>query len=140
MPLRARMRIPLILQVSPMSALPKPLHDLTLSDLQVLIDEEWSEDETLEFKESLSHPSGRSDKWFTDQSSIGDSAKRDLLAEVVAMANSYGGDVILGVVETDEKPPRAQALSPLPSCIELASRLEYAARDLIKPQIPMMYR
>ncbi len=55
----------------------------------------------------------------------------------VAMANSYGGDVIIGIVETDEKPPRAQALNPLPNCVDLASRLERAARDLIKPQIPL---
>jgi predicted HTH transcriptional regulator len=122
-----------------MPALRKPLAELTSTDIQLLIEDEWVEDELLEFKQSLSHTSaGKPDPWFVAQDAIGPGTKRDLLAEVVAMANSYGGDVVLGIVEADEKPPRAVGLNPLPKCVELASRLEHAARDLIKPQIPML--
>jgi predicted HTH transcriptional regulator len=49
-------------------------------------------------------------------------AKRDVLAEVVAMANIYGGDVVLGIEESEEKPPRAIAVHHMPECIDLASR------------------
>jgi hypothetical protein len=122
-----------------MGALRKALVDLLPSDFQQLIDDEWIEDETLEFKRTLSQSStGNTDRWLLDQSDIGNAAKRDLFAEVVAMANSYGGDVILGMIEAEEKPPRAVGINPLPKCVELASRLEHAARDLVRPQIPML--
>ena len=122
-----------------MPARSKALIDIDPSDIQALIEGEWAEDEVLEFKSTLSQSgSGNPDRWLVDQSEIGAAAKRDILAEVVAMANSYGGDVVLGIAEADEKPPRAVAINPLPKCVELASRLEHAARDLIKPQIPML--
>lgn len=121
-----------------MPALSSPLSQITSQDLADLLGR-WPEDETLEFKQTLSQSSsGKPDPWLVDQSGISPTAKRDLFAEVVAMANSYGGDVILGIEESDQKPPVATAIVPLPKCVELASRLELAARDLIHPQIPML--
>lgn len=121
-----------------MPALRKSLDALSKADLEALIEDEWSEDELLEFKRTLSTADGAPDRWFVDQKAIGDRAKRELLAEVVAFANSYGGDLILGMEETRDKPPRAASLAPLPACVELAHRLELTARDLIKPSIPML--
>jgi hypothetical protein len=122
-----------------MPKLSKALSELTASDLQSVVDSEWIEDEVLEFKQTLSQQDGgRPDRWLVDQSEIGKQAKRKLLAEVVAMANSYGGDVLLGVEQAPGNPPKAVRLNPIPKCIELAARLELAARDLIKPQIPML--
>ena len=70
-----------------MPALRKSLAELTSADIQLLVDDEWVEDEILEFKETLSHSSsGKPDPWLGDQSEVGNSAKRDVLAEVVAMA------------------------------------------------------
>lgn len=122
-----------------MPALTNQLVNITAADIQALVDKQWPEDETLELKRTLTQSSsGTPDRWLSDQSDVGQAAKRDALAEVVAMANSYGGDVILGIEETPEKPPRAHAIHPLPRCVELAARLEMAARDLIKPQVPML--
>jgi hypothetical protein len=122
-----------------MPKLAKALADLTPADLQAVVDGEWIEDEVLEFKQTLSQQDGgKPDKWLIDQSEVGKQAKRKLLAEVVAMANSYGGDVILGIEQATENPPKAVRLNAIPKCIDLASRLEHAARDLIKPQIPML--
>jgi hypothetical protein len=121
-----------------MPALRKPLLELVFADFEALIRDKWVEDELLEFKRTLATSKGDPDRWMIDQTEIGTSAKRDLLAEVVAMANSYGGDVILGVAESVNKPPSANAIVPLPRCVELAHRLELAARDLIKPEIPML--
>lgn len=122
-----------------MPALNKALGEIVAADIQALVDQAWVEDELLEFKRTLSHSSsGSPDRWLNDQSDIGQAAKRDVLAEVVAMANTYGGDVIVGIDETAEKPPRARSIHALPACVELASRLEMAARDLIKPQVPML--
>jgi len=121
-----------------MPAIRKPIAEITRNDLDEVVRDQWLEDELLEFKKTLSAKNGDPDKWIVDQSQIGDSAKRHVLAEVVAMANSYGGDVILGIDETQEKPPRASAITPLPKCVDLAHRLEMSARDLIKPEIPML--
>jgi hypothetical protein len=107
-------------------------------DFEALIRDQCSEDELLEFKRTLATPKGDTDRRVVDQTDIGVTAKRDLLAEVVAMANSYGGDVIMGIAETQEKPPRAKELVSLPRCVELAHRLELAARDLIKPELPTL--
>ena len=38
---------------------------------------------------------------------IGDRAKNELLEEEVAFANAYGGTLVLGVRESDAKPPVA---------------------------------
>lgn len=120
-----------------MPALRKPLSALARADLEMLITNEWGEDELLEFKRTLPSSEG-DDRWVRDQSAIGDRAKREILSEIVAFANSYGGDLIVGMDETASKPPRARAIVPLPKCVDLAHRLELAARDLIRPAIPML--
>lgn len=79
------------------------LNDISPQHIQTLIDEKWPEDELLEYKKTLSTSSGSPDRWVVDQSEIGTAAKRDVLAEVVAMANSYGGDVLLGIDELREE-------------------------------------
>ena len=121
-----------------MPALKKELNKLVPEDFELLVDEGWSEDEQLEFKQALSQGKpGEPDLW-KEKGDIRPAAKRDLLAEVVAMANSYGGDVVLGIEEADQKPPMAIRLVPIANCVELAARIEHAARDLIRPQIPML--
>lgn len=120
-----------------MPALRKPLGTLARKDFEDLIADQWAEDELLEFKRTLPSPDG-TDRWIKDQSGIGDRAKREILAEIVAFANSYGGDLIIGIDETTDKPPRASVIFPIPKCVELAHRLELAARDLIRPAIPTL--
>lgn len=121
-----------------MPAIPKPLSEVTTEDLSRLVADGWAEDELLEFKESLPTKGTTPDRWLVDQSEVGTIAKRDVLAEVVGMANSYGGDVVLGLTEGEGLPHRAAALSPLPRCIDLARRFEMFARDHIRPEIPLL--
>lgn len=110
-----------------MPTIRKPIGEIVPVDLDALVSSAWPESELLEFKETLARNSkGVADKWLTDQSEIGPAAKHDVLAEVVAMANSYGGDVLLGVRETTAKPPRAAEITPVPKCVDLAHRLEMA--------------
>ena len=58
-----------------------------------------------------------------------------MFREIVAVANAQGGTLILGIDETDEKPPRAAALSPISRVHDLASRLADAARACIDPSL-----
>jgi len=115
----------------------KRLQDLTAEDIQVAITSQLQEGGEVEFKETLPAKSG-DDPWIKDQQHIGDRARNEILAEVIAFSNAFGGTMVLGVAETDEKPARAKAIVPLPKCVELADRMRLQCRDCIEPQIPML--
>lgn len=122
-----------------MPALKKALAEVTPEDLTEVLLLEWPEDEQLEFKRALPAAEGaQADRWVTHGDGIGDAAKRGLFKEVVAFANSYGGDLILGIEESDDNPKRASKRSPVAKCQDLAERLAMAARSLIDPQIPRL--
>lgn len=113
--------------------------DLTTSDLDRLIAEETPEDNELELKETLpATGKGAVDPWLGGGKAIGDRARNELLEEVIAFANAYGGTLVLGVAETKAKPPRASKIVPLPRCVELAERLRLQCRDCIEPQVPLI--
>src|SRR5207253_9606512 len=73
-----------------------------------------------------------------NQGSIGDYARDEILAEVVAFANYRGGSLILGVAETADNPPRADKVVPLPQVGELARRFEDQARSCVEPPLPRL--
>jgi Putative DNA-binding domain len=120
-----------------MPAIRVELSAITSADIQRVIVDAWPEDEELEFKQEIPSKNGQ-DRWYLDQSRIADYGRDKLLAEVVALANSYGGDLVIGVVETRDKPARAAGLKLVPAAAELAARLEMAARDCIEPAIPLI--
>lgn len=120
-----------------MPMLPKALDVLSSADIQALCTEQWTEDEQMDFKETIPHREVvGADPW-RDQKSIKDYGRDQLLATLVAFANSYGGDLIIGVRESaDTRPGRAEAVVPLSACREAAERLAQAARSCIDPPIP----
>ncbi len=61
----------------------KPLNEVGHGDLQTLIQEEVRERQTLEFKR--------------DSYGRNDDGTREMLRDISAMANAYGGDILLGV-------------------------------------------
>jgi predicted HTH transcriptional regulator len=85
----------------------KPLVELTWSDFESVVFNRLEEDQTLEFKETLPARDGNADIWQLGQDKIGGYARDTLAKEVVAFANAYGGVIIIGIAENDEKPPRA---------------------------------
>lgn len=115
----------------------KRISELTSNDIQRIVDESVPEGSEVEYKETLPAKSG-SDPWVTGKNEIGDKARNELLEEVIAFANAYGGVLVLGIAEAHTKPPRADKISPLPRCIELADRLRLQCRDCIEPQIPLL--
>ena len=113
--------------------------DLTPADIDRLIAEETPEDNELEYKETLpAGGNGNPDPWVGGGNRIGDRARNELLEEIIAFANAYGGTLVLGVAETKEKPPRAEKVVPLPRCVELAERLRLQCRDCIEPQVVLI--
>lgn len=115
----------------------KRLAEITSDDVSRLISDEVPEGAEIEFKKTLPAKDG-TDAWIREQKTIGDRARDQIIEEVVAFANAYGGTLVIGVDETKDKPPRASAIHPLPACAELAERLKLQCRDCIEPQIPLL--
>jgi hypothetical protein len=67
------------------SVIAKNLTDITAADVQELIENSVCETTTLEFKRDLP--------------GAGDDAKREFLADVSALANTAGGDILYGIAE-----------------------------------------
>lgn len=111
---------------------------ITRDDVQRLLAEQWPESADLELKaEFPADGKGERDRWYRDQSSIGDRARNEIVEQAIAMANSGGGTLILGVSETDEKPPRASPpIVPIPKCANAAVRVRDIIRDGCDPRIP----
>lgn len=66
----------------------KPLHEVTEDDLQALVKNEVGERQSLEFKR---------DPYLTN-----DGGKKEMLRDISAMANAYGGEILLGVDESGD--------------------------------------
>jgi hypothetical protein len=116
----------------------KPISDWTISDIEVLIREKVPEDSHLEYKERLATSKGHSqDPWMTDQQTIGDAARFDLVREIIAFANANGGILILGVRKNADvaHPNTISEIAPLPECVRLADTLRQQCRDLAEPKI-----
>ena len=110
----------------------KTLNDMTLVDIENLIG--VAEHQRLEFKkwpQGIDYPKA---PWVTG--GIGDIPKKDLAEEVCAMANSYGGDIILGIKGGGEKEKStAEKLVFLPAIDKLKQIFEGSFRNLIEPPL-----
>jgi hypothetical protein len=109
----------------------------TAEDVCRMVSEQVQEGSEVEFKGALSTRDGQPHPWATG-GKIGEHARNELLEEVVAFANTYGGWLLLGIEETEEKPPRAAEVAPLRACAELAESLRLMCRDCIEPRLPVV--
>ena len=119
-----------------LGVLAKPANQIGISDINSLVDSNVPEDEQIEFKESLSTKEDTVDPWASGKNKIGDRAKDALLKEAVGFANAYGGAVLLGIGESEAKPPVANRIVPIQRCADLAERLKLVFRDRVEPQLP----
>lgn len=118
--------------------LSKPADQISIGDIESLIDSQVPESEQIEFKESLPARKNSTAPWIEGNNTIGNQAKDKILEEVVAFANAYGGVCLLGIKESSTKPPVAAEISPIPRCAELAERLKLVFRDCVEPQLPQI--
>lgn len=118
--------------------LTKPIEELGPDDINELITVAAEENDSLEFKRELSSKSGR-DSWYEGVDTVGDKARNNVLKEVIAFANAYGGTLVVGIQETDSKPSRAEKVEPIPRCIELADRLTRMAGSCVDPRLPIVH-
>jgi len=127
-----------------MPMIAKALADVSADDLRAFLRPPWSEDEQMDFKVTIPHREGEGrDPWRNAagpaERRIKDYGRDQLLATVVAFANSYGGDLVIGVREVrSSQPGVAEAFDPLPACEDAAHRLAQAATACIEPQLPSL--
>ena len=107
------------------------------TDIDWLIDKEMPEGDHLEFKQDLSVPKGHPIAW-KPGTKLHRDAKKQLLQEVVAFANAYGGTLLLGIVESDMTPAVAAQVQALPHCVALAEHLKMVFRDSVDPPLPYL--
>lgn len=115
----------------------KPIAEVSETDLAAICADGWIEDEQIDFKREIPHrePPGQ-DPW-TVSRDIKPYGRDQLLSTVVAFANSFGGDLLVGVAEkAGSKPGEAVALSPVPDAADAAHRLGQMAAASIDPPIP----
>lgn len=106
----------------------------TKDDLQKIVDSEAPESATLELKMDL--PISNGSKGWRKSSKIHQSERDGIAKEIVALANAYGGHVIVGIKETTSTPKRAESLAePLPMLSDLVDRLGSAISASIDPPI-----
>jgi Putative DNA-binding domain len=110
----------------------KPINAITAADINHLVKEAARESDVVEFKGALSAKGGH-DAWHDGANKIGEPARDKIVSEVIAFANAHGGTLVLGIAETDDKPPRAGKVIPIRECADLAGRLMLMLRDVVEP-------
>lgn len=121
----------------------KPLDQLDQEDIRELEREGTPEGQLFEIKGSVPGKD-RPDPWHEpveqgrSRSGLRDYAKRQILKELSAFANTDGGWCVIGLEETSDRPKRVKKYRPVPDCHELAARLEQAARDWFDPPVPSL--
>ncbi|MCJ2136197.1 ATP-binding protein [Methylobacterium sp. J-026] len=121
----------------------KPINAITKGDLDALVAAKARETNELEFKGALPFKPTKgqpetADRWIVKGDRVGDLARDEILAELVAFANADGGTLVLGLHETKGEPRVADRLETLPHCEALALRLVDAAEDVVEPRLPLL--
>lgn len=112
----------------------KPIQELTGDDILAVCEAGIPEGDVVEFKQS--YPGKNQEDPWASARNFKERGRDEILAELVAFANAYGGTLILGIKETTDSPGRAEAVSALPDCAELADRFRKASQTCIEPPIP----
>ncbi len=127
----------------------KRISEIEPSDLVAATHQKIPESSRIEFKRSvplspeevrrqLKHSASGppEDQAVKQGSGIGEFGRNSLLEELTAFANAAGCMIVLGMDETDEKPPRAGGLVYIPHAEALKRRLTDAVISCVEPRLP----
>ncbi|MCK1617434.1 ATP-binding protein [Bradyrhizobium sp. 159] len=115
---------------------PTRLAEVSASEVLAVIQNEAAETLDFELKRALPTKKGGADPWMIG-GKLGDEAKDELTAEIIAFANTVGGTLIVGVDEDTATKRAKPPLFPIPRCKEAAARLHQAISDRIEPKLPV---
>jgi hypothetical protein len=109
--------------------IPRILSDIEWADVLRLIELSREEDDRIEFKSSF--------KGSDDYAALSDKQRQQVLdsiaREAVAFLNTRGGDIIVGVKESDDQRPAAAGIEPIKDPADAADRIARGLSALIEP-------
>jgi len=109
--------------------IPRPLPEITWTDIERLVELAREEDDTIEFKQSF--------KGENDYASLNDKQRQQALdaiaREAIAFLNTRGGDTIIGIEEQEGPRPAAARISPVQNPVDAADRIARGLSALIEP-------
>lgn len=114
----------------------KDLSNVNEEDLKLLISDQHPEGQYLEFKQEP--PAKNDEKSWNEGSKLKPYGRDKLLSEIIAFANSQGGTLIVGIRETQDKPYRAEKITPVKRIAEFEEAFRRQIRDTIEPPIPIV--
>jgi hypothetical protein len=114
---------------------PTRLSEVAASEVQAVVDAEAAETIDFELKRALPAKKG-ADPWMSG-GKLGDDAKDELAAEIIAFANTVGGTLIVGIDEEKTTKRAKPPIHPMPRCKEAAARLHQAISDRVEPKLPV---
>ncbi len=109
--------------------IPKPLNEITWSDIEALRDSGREEDDMIEYKGSFS---GGAD-FLAFNENQRNKAVDNIAKEAIAFLNGRGGDIIIGAKEAANDHPKIEAITPIANVDATADRLGQALAALIEP-------
>ena len=112
----------------------KQFENLAQRDFEELCQIGYPESDQLELKEFVPGRNGP-DRWHEGRGQIGEYGRDSLLTELVGMANTRGGDLVVGIRESDDNPKRALAIVPVPQCADLADRFRQQIYACVEPRL-----
>src|SRR5438034_4312680 len=115
---------------------PTRLSEVTATEIYALISEEVSEGSGIEFKREL--PAKNPPDAWMNGGKIGDEARDQLAAEIIAFANTDGGTLVLGLGEDSTTKKAVAPIHPLPKCKEAANSLFQSISSRVEPRLPML--
>lgn len=117
-----------------------PIAELVFEDVEALIRDEVEEGPRFELKRELPTNDRQGDPWIRGAKSFANPARDGLAKEVVALANAYGGVIVVGVDETEDHPKRACGPEPLliPRIAECVERMQQALDSIIDPPLAIL--
>lgn len=116
-----------------MDILRKSLDSITAEDIEDFCTHHPEENAQLEFKCQVPDEKAEKEPWSASNTKLSKPAKKKILRAIVALANSYGGHLILGI--KDDGQDKADSPTPIPACSQLEKILEDVLRDSVDPQI-----
>ena len=111
-------------------------HRITWADIERLVADQQVENDLVEFKQALHTKNGQPHPWYCGSDKVDEKARNALISELVALANTFGGWLFLGIAEKDGVPPRAWKICPVPRCEALAQKLHQMIDECVDPKIP----
>src|SRR5208337_2571814 len=92
------------------------LQSLSKDDIELIANGGVQEDSVIEFKEGLDETAERDQRAWAEGGKLSRTSKADLIKELIAFSNAYGGTLYFGVKESNDVQRRSAGILPISGC------------------------